>query len=376
MTAQNAVAGRDLRPAPTYAISAEDSKRIQIWRLWMALLVLFAHAHNGAVYVSEGTANMVVPGWLEFFEYITTTIIARCSTPAFSLISAVLLYRRPFSWSKNVVRKFRSIMVPLFLLTSFWVALYAVGPFIPGLRSFFSSATTRVWEWTPEQWMGAYIGWTEVHSMPTLLYPLWFLRDLMLMHLIAPVIKWVIDRIPKLFFCVLVVLLVMPTDSDFHYHAVHQIFIFFCLGYYVVKYDLHLSDLDKIPWAVTAIIYILTIAGGYLAKDYYYEVSAVRGIPNVAGMFFFARCCTKIPEGKWLRRLLWLADYNIAIYLFQERMLGFSKKLLHHVIPASVTQSLVQYWVLPFVIGAFCVFIGWFLRKYQPRLYSLITGSR
>ena len=376
MTAQRNIADGVRSASPSYIITPEDSKRIQLWRLWMALLVLFAHGHNGQVFLSEGAANLSVPHWLFVFEYMTVTIIARCSTPAFALISAVLLYRKPYSWRKNVVRKFRSIMVPLLLLTSFWIALYAIGPHIPIFRNFFSSANTRVADWTPEQWFAAYFGWTKEHPMPTLLYPLWFMRDLMLMHLIAPAIQWVIDRIPRLFLCVLAVLLVMKTDSDFHYYAIHQVFIFFCLGYYVVKYDLHLSQLDKIPWQLIALVYALTILGGYLLRDYYDEISAVRGIPNLAGMFFFARCCTKIPEGKWLKRLLWLSEYNIAIYLFQERMLGFSKKFLHHLMPAGLPLTLMQYWALPVIIGAFCVFIGWFLRKYQPKLYSLITGSR
>ena len=362
--------------APVYAISAEDSKRIDVWRLWMALLVLFAHAYNVRLMVGDGVANMVEPPWLRAFQYVTTYIIARCSTTSFALISAVLLYRKPFNWRKNAARKFKSLIVPMFLLTSFWIAFQAAVPYIPGLRNLMSTATGRVADWTPAQWFTAYLGWTKLHAMPTLMYQLWFLRDLMLMNLIAPAIKWVIDRIPRLFLCLLAALLVMKTDSSFHYYTVHQVFIFFCLGYYVVKYDLHLSDLDRIPWAAMAALYALAIAGGYLAQNYYHTISAVRGIPNLVGTLFFARCCTRIPDGKWLKRLLWLAQYNIAIYMFQERMYTFFKKLIHALIADSVAQSLVQYWALPVVVGTLCVLIACFLRKYQPRLYAIITGTR
>ena len=362
---------------PIYTISPEESTRINVWKLWLALLVLFAHASTDAVRIGgASTASLVIPGWLAFVDHILTTIIARCTTPAFSLISAVLLFRKPFVWRKNVARKFKSLMVPLFLLTSFWIVLYAVGPYIPGLRGLFSSETSRVVDWTPKQWFAAYLGWTKEHPMPTLLYPLWFLRDLMLMHLIAPAIKWVIDRIPRLFLCVLAVLLVIKTDSDFHFYAIHQIFIFFCLGYYVVKYNLHLSDLDRVPWQLITGLYLLAITGGYLSRAYYAEVSAVRGIPNFVGVLFFARCCTKINSEKWLRRILWLSEYAIAIYLFQERMLGFSKKLLLRILPASVPSTLVIFYVLPTIIAAICISIACFLRRYQPRFYSLITGSR
>ena len=377
MTARESTVNNSQGREAFYAISAEDSTRIKVWRLWLALLVLFAHASTNTVYVGgESIAALVVPNWLAFVDYILTTIIARCTTPAFSLISAVLLFRKPFVWRTNAARKFKSMIVPLFLLTSFWIALYAIGPYIPGLRSLFSSQSSRVVNWTPRQWFAAYLGWAQGHAMPTLLYPLWFLRDLMLMHLIAPAIKWVIDRIPRLFLCVLAVLLVIKTNSEFHYYTIHQIFIFFCLGYYVVKYDLHLSDLDRVPWAAIAGLYALTIAGGYLARGYFYEISAVRGIPNLVGVLFFARCTTKVRSGKWLHMILWLSEYTIAIYLFQERMLGFSKKLLLRFLPTSIPTTLAIYYILPSVLAALCVFIAWFLRRYQPRLYSLITGSR
>ena len=377
MTARESTANNSRRKEAFYAISADESTRIKVWRLWLALLVIFAHASTNTVRVGgENVAALVIPNWLSFVNYVLTIIIARCTTPAFSLISAVLLFRKPFVWRTNAARKFKSMMIPLFLLTSFWVALYAVGPYIPGLRALFSSQTSRVVDWTPRQWFAAYLGWTPEHATPTLLYPLWFLRDLMLMHLIAPAIKWIIDRIPRLFLCALAVLLVIKTDSDFHFYTIHQIFIFFCLGYYAVKYDLHLSDLDRIPWAAIAGLYALTIAGGYLARAYFDDISAVRGIPNLVGVLFFARCTTKIRDGKWLRMILWLSEYTIAIYLFQERMLGFSKKLLLRVLPASVPTTLVIFYVLPAIIAALCVLIAWLLRRYQPRFYSLITGTR
>ena len=361
----------------TYAISAEDSTRINVWKLWLALLVLLAHARYSTD-LPAGSGPMIDALYrgLEFIRYILCIIVARCTTPAFALISAVLLYRKPFHWKTNVLRKCRSILLPIFLLTSFWIFLYLVGPFIPGLRILFSGEHTRVWEWTPEQWFSAYLGWTKEHPMPTLLYPLWFMRDLMLMHLIAPAIKWVIDRIPRIFLCALAVLLVIKTDSDFHFYTIHQVFIFFCLGYYVVKYNLHLSDLDRIHWAIIAGFYLVTIAGGYLARDYFDTVSAVRGIPNLAGVLFFARFCTRISSEKLRRRILWLSEYAIAIYLFQERMLGFAKKLLPRLLHNQLALFLVQSYALPVAIAALCISIAWFLRRHQPRLYALITGSR
>lgn len=364
--------------AAAYSINPEESERIQIWRLWMTFFMPLRHVYSTAYRIGgSGTAALVEPGWLRFIQYIFTEIMPRFVPSAFALIAAVLLFRKPFHYGRNIVRKLKSLMLPLFLLTSFWIALYAVGPHIPGLGSLFSSSTARVADWTPSQWFAAYLGWTPEHQLPTLLYPLWFMRDLMLMNLIAPAIKWIINRIPRLFLLVLAAMLVWKTDSLFYFHTVHQVFIFFCLGYYVVKYDLHFSDLDKISWKWIAGLYVLSIAGAYLLRAYADDFSAVRGIPNLMGVLFFAKFMSRLPASdRWRRRFLWLAQYNVAIFLFHERILTFAKKLTLRLLPAALPTSLFVFYVLPVLIGALCVFIGWFLHKYQPRFYKLITGSR
>lgn len=373
-------APKPAKPSGTvyYAIDPNESERIQLWRLWMTFFMPLRHVYSTAFRAGgAGAAAYVEPDWLYFIQYILTEIMPRFVPSAFSLIAAVLLFRKPFDYGKNVVRKFRTLIMPLFLLTSFWIALYAVGPFIPGLGKLFSSETTRVADWSASQWFAAYLGWTPEHQLPTLLYPLWFMRDLMLMNLIAPAVKWIIDHIPRIFLGVLAVMLLLKTESLFYFHTIHQVFIFFCLGYYVVKYDLHFSDLDKISWKWIGGLYVLSIAGAYLLRDYVDVYSGIRGIPNLMGVLFFAKFMSKLPASpKWRRRFLWLAEYNVAIYLFHERMLTFAKKLMLRLLPASLPSSLLLFYGLPVVITAACVGVGWFLRKYQPRVYRLVTGSR
>lgn len=378
MQASKAAVQSDSGRAAFYSINRDESERIQLWRLWMVFFMPLRHVYSTAFRAGgAGSASIVEPEWLQFIQYILTEIMPRFVPSAFALIAAVLLFRKPFDYGKNVVRKLKSLMLPLFLLTSFWVALYAIGPHIPGLGKLFSSETTRVADWSASQWFAAYLGWTPEHQIPTLLYPLWFLRDLMVMNLIAPAIKWVIDRIPRIFLGVLALLLIWKTESRFYFHTIHQIFIFFCLGYYVVKYDLHFSHLDRISWKWIGGLYVLSIAGAYLLRDYADAYSAVRGIPNLMGVLFFAKFMSKLPASpKWRRRFLWLAEYNVAIYLFHERILTFAKKLMLRVLPASLPSTLLLFYGLPVIICALCVGIGWFLRKYQPRVYGLFTGSR
>lgn len=367
-----------MSPNILYPLSDADSRRIQIWRLWMVLLMPLNHIYT-TPNRTGGTVSAAFfePDWLEAIQHVLVKIVSRCVPSAFALIAAVLLFRKPFLWKENLQRKCRTLLVPLFLLTGFWVAVYAVGPQLPFIGGMFSSGGTMVADWSPRQWIAAFLGWTNDHQMPTILYPLWFLRDLMLMNLIAPLIKRSIDRFALPCLAVLAAMLVWNTDSVFFYRTVHQVFIFFCLGYYIVKYDFHFSDLDKVPAKWISLGYVASIAMAYLLRDYADSFGAVRGIPNLMGVLFFARVVSRLPRSsKWQKRFLWLSEYSIAVFLFHERMLSFAKRLLLRLLPAGLGTSLFMFYAVPMLVTAICICIGWFLRKTQPGFYRLVTGGR
>ena len=379
MTTDNAARKSAQTPgAATYALLPGESERIQIWRLMMTFMMPLHHAFSTPNRAGgAAVATLIMPGWLYALEYVLTKVVMRCVPSAFALIAGVLLFRKPFSWRENARKKCRTLLGPLFLLTSLWIALYAAGPHVPGLRRLFSDFTSRVPAWTPRQWFAAYLGWTPEHSMPTILYPLWFLRDLMLMNLLAPAIQRCVDRFPRLFLALLAVLLVWNTDSGFFYYTVHQTFIFFSLGCYVVKHDLHLRDLDRVPLRWIAAPYALTVLGAWLLRDWAPWCGAVRGIPNLLGVLFLAKCLARVPASPaWARRLTGLAKYNIAIHLFHERMLSFAKKLLLHLLPACLPTTLTVLYLLPLANIAACVLLAQLLRARLPRAYALLTGAR
>ena len=362
-----------------YALSGDESERIRIWKLWLCLMIPLNHSFVQAIRTGGKVVYPVIPPWLMHLESILCGFITTCVPPCFALISAVLLFRKPFDWGKNAAHKCRTLLVPLFLLTTIWIALYVAGSRLPFIGPLFA-AKHSVASWTPRQWFTAYLGWQRDQWAPAILYPLWFLRDLMLMNLLAPVVKWCIDRFPRLYLGVLAALLVCNVrDSNFA-HTVQMVFIFFSLGYYVVKYDLRFSDLDRIPLAWIAAAYALAILIAHLLRAHYAEWGAVRGIPTLLGVLFFARLSAWRPRGKWRERVLWLSQYGIAVYLFHERALIIMRKLMMRLLPpaqqTTLAMTLFLFYGLPAINIALCVLLALLLRKFLPRTYALLTGGR
>lgn len=89
-------------------------------------MVLFIHSYTKTVSMNSGTIVLQVPGWLNTLKYVISESISKCAVPGFFVISAVLLYRKEFSWWENLKKKLRTLMIPYLIMNTFWVVFYFV----------------------------------------------------------------------------------------------------------------------------------------------------------------------------------------------------------------------------------------------------------
>ena len=95
-----------------YQISKEESDRIQFLRLIFSVMVVFIHSYTEKVNFAGVVMEVQESAGMEWFKFTVSNILSRCAVPGFFLISAVLLYKKDFSWKKNIKRKIQSLFVP------------------------------------------------------------------------------------------------------------------------------------------------------------------------------------------------------------------------------------------------------------------------
>ena len=188
-------------PRAAYGIGAEESKRIQILRVWLTVMVLFWHADEAVISFSDGDILLQAPAWLETAKYLISHIIVRCSVPGFFFISAILLFRREFDWADNVRKKLRTLIAPYFILNAFWIAAYFVAQKLPVISGFFGNESKIIADWGVVDYIDGFFGILPSSGAGSFyspfVSPLWFLRDLFVLNLIAPLLKKAVDRFPK-----------------------------------------------------------------------------------------------------------------------------------------------------------------------------------
>ena len=81
-------------------LSQDASQRIDILKVWLTVMVIFIHIYSETIKLNSGNIVLDVPEWLSAVKWIVSQCICRCAVPAFFLISAFFLYRKPLCWNR------------------------------------------------------------------------------------------------------------------------------------------------------------------------------------------------------------------------------------------------------------------------------------
>lgn len=342
-----------------YVISPKASRRLNLAKLWFSFMVVFIHANQEGVNMAGESIAFVTPGWLVLLKRLGSDIIPRCAVPGFFLIAGVLLFRKDFSWSENMRKKCRTLAVPYLLLNGLWILFYIICQSIPFTAAFFSQ--TRILDWSLGDWVDAYLG---NRSGEPMVYHLWFLRDLFVMNLVAPVIGWMTKKAPRLSAAAVLAVYLLPKTR--YFSITTEAICFFTLGACLVRRDVHLESVKR-KWPLGAVYAALVAAAA--ATDNL----IVKKLCILSGVAFWLVCATDFTPGRFLTRLM---PFSLDIYLFHQMTMVIFFKLVNRFVTPTPAAQLIEYLGMPFVMFAFCIGLSMFLKRFLPRTYSLLTGNR
>lgn len=329
-------------------------------------MVVFIHNK----YVSEIIIHRT-PNWLQYIKHLISTELSACAVPAFFLMSSIFLFKKEnLDWKNNIIKKCKTLMLPYFLINTFWIVFYGIAQNIPALKNCFSNSGDAVVAWGWEDWLDKYFGLTGY----PICYPLWFLRDLFVLNVLAIAIKKVIDLFPKIVFVLLILLMVLNVKSPV-FCLSSQAFCFFSLGYYIVKYNIRVSSVDKIKCYHISIIYIFLLLTELISWKSSLGVF-IHSCSIIVGIVFWFRCTT-VLRGKRIKKfMLIISKYTFGIYIFHEKLLTILKAICCKILPQTVLFQLFEYFGIPVIIVICCIVLCILIEKWFPSLYSVLMGKR
>lgn len=331
------------------------SKIITSLKTIAAIMVVYVHSYS--VFGSVGSSWADLP-FIEIVFLKCLRLIFDMSVPIFYIISAYLLFRKPYTWKDNIRKKIRSLAVPYIIWNLFWFLIYNIKSIITGdLVLTFSTGVNSI--------LGIPFGPGSTYCAQT-----WFIRDLFLMNLMSPLFAVIFRKFPVCGFISIVALWFSPLDSH-----LRRSIVFFSLGCLLTLQP-------------SIIEYIKSVS-----RKKIYGIAVVILICGVNPIDILQRL---VPFGLLLIGINYFADHEVwpklytncsklyphtfIIYVAHFQILTFLQNNLKSIIiprfGGRIIVDICLFLFIPWVVIWLCTLFSKCFQHYLPKLYRICTGGR
>ena len=323
--------------------------------------------HNYSVQRLEGEHELYFKVIYPFALWLGET-----GVPGFFFISGYLFFLSKKKYTDKLRSRFHTLFIPYILwnllLLLLYVLAYTLGypqdingknivdySFIDNLRLF--------WD------RGSY----DSGNFVPLLCPLWYIRNLMIMSIISPLLYYIIKYI-RVVFLIIVAVWWMTTP---HNAFIPQTILFFSLGAYFAILDINpLEVADKKRWGVLTLFAAFAIGDilshVYIGTPVNLQIHRLSLIFNIPALLLLGDWCVRHGyTNKWLPNaafIVFCVHYPIVVALRKFCIAQYSS--------ASDIVHILLYFSCVIISTVLSLSIYQILNKYFPKVKNILSGNR
>lgn len=350
-------------------LTPQQSKNINLLKGLSIIFVVFIHADVRSMISKYMDVSPAVNLYMETL----TRILVDNAVPMFYFISGFLFFLRKDSYCNKFKSRIRTLLVPYLI----WVFIGFMIPFviqrIIGLEHLYSGNQLKLLkDFTAMDYIQMF--WNIRDGAP-ILSTLWFLRDLIVLIAMTPLIAWLTQKLRYVFPLILILIyFFIPFGfSGFRSNG----FCWFAMGIYFSLGGVNCwKSMDNIGGKIIIPVWcIMTMLAMFLFYEgiHYKEYMLLYRVVHFIMIYKFIDYLSH----KWDVRLLTkISTASFFIYVFHEPWMGYIAQL------SISTLRPEGFWVypLPIILGLFTVSISYsaymILKRIAPRFLNVATGSR
>lgn len=216
-------------------------------RLPMIVLVTFAHSYGE---VAEGF-SLLTSEWdtYEFLKLLVSQTLVKVAVPVFFIMSGYLFFANVETWNSQayrakMLRRLKTLLLPYLI----WNLLMAFK-----LRTF---SWSIFWVfWCPAGIQTDWLGQEQLMTAPANM-PLWFLRDLMVVSLLTPIIYIGVRKLGSWFISILTIIYLSGICAFIPGFSAYAVYFFTFGAFFSIRRMDLLENLRPFEWPA----YIISIA--------------------------------------------------------------------------------------------------------------------
>lgn len=361
----------------------------------MALMVIFIHQDPEFLNCENNKSGLL----FNIIASAGSQVLPRVAVPLFFLISGYLYFYKLKEWNtfqyvKKTKKRFRSLVLPYF----YWNCI----AYLVMLAWNFKEVIFRGKSWNKffdylqtfnyhifldsSKWDG---GWhcfglfKSIAMTGPIDYPLWFVRNLIVLTLLTPMFHFLIRRIGKTFILVLGLAYISNLIA-YPLLGMSDVF-YFCLGCYMSINNITIfscfNRIKRLAYFSASFFSCLCV---------YFDVignTRVRGVLMPIYVFFGVICVycfvyNLVSSHKNIKQFPVLVSSSFFVFSIHTIFINtYAKSSIHVLINyifrfCPILVSIIGYIMPPFIVAATCVLIYVCMKKLVPFVLSALTGNR
>lgn len=353
-----------------------QSKTIDYLRFPLILGIIFIHFDLiEHVFTYQGVQyGLNPPAWFVLLVNFFSEVLPQIGVPLFFIISGYLFFfRGQFDGSiykQKLLKRARTLLVPYLL----WNLLAAL---LHDAYILFSGAGQTLIITSPLRLFYDANGTGFPYPINL---PMWYVRDLMVMVVLSPVIFWLVSRMRSWIVILLGVVYylyqpLLTPDGSWGVLLSQAAFFFTWGAYYAIRGENFVEQLSHYPYA--PLLYLpVAVADAFTRGDtgnlYIHQMGVVLGV--IAAVVIVARL---LERGR-VHVNPTLAGSSFFVYALHTSVLFEVSKVVFIVfcLGDNVWSMLILYFATPLFTAALCVALYLFLKRFFPSFCNLLTGGR
>jgi hypothetical protein len=304
----------------------------------------------------------IIPDYVDNVQRLLG-IITAIAVPLFFLFSAYFLYIKEHKYIPTMRKKCRTIVLPYFIWHILLIGFYFFVSTLFFTKQYFSPEKS-ISSWELLDWIKAFLGdYSDKENLTNgpFVYQFWFLRDLFILNVFFICIKKLVDKYPLGTFVLFSILWVNNIKI---YIVSPEALLFFTLGYYIVKYNISIENIDRIKILDLSVIYGITIIFEYL---FIKSMPTLHKMNIIIGCIFFLKTSQNFIENIRLYKILaWLEKYQFIVYAIHGVIIPQLLKIYIRIVPLNGIYILFGY-LFMILFGVFVSLIfGIIFKKLFP----------
>ena len=343
------------------------SHSIATMRFPLVLAILLLHAE---------TATQFPPGTDHsgfFFPLYPLAIwIGDTGVPAYFFISGLLMFYSSKSYFEQIKSRFRTLFIPYV----FWNGLL----FLPHLVLWLCGFNIRIDNhsmsgYTPVDYLRVFWdrgSWHHGNSMP-ILCPMWYIRNLMVMYLLSPLVYYAIRATHFLLPLVFLVFWVNDPTLAFTW----QCLAMFSLGAFFAIIDINPLDflrVYKLDIVLLFVVFGLADNVGHIGFPTFAWNLQLHRLSLVFNTFFVMWLGVYLYDRGV--RFTYLSNAAFFVFCTHYPINMVVRKVMTHWPEWPDAVHVVLYFVSVAVVAVACLMFYNLMSRYTPRLLQLATGNR